>query len=71
MPNLQFISKTQRFKFPWIPLFIPDFEKFATEDRDLLLCPSRALKVYLDRKNDSRVTIDIDSLFLTYQKGVT
>ena len=71
LPNLQLISKTQRLKNPWIPSFIQDFKQFATEDRDLLLCPYRALRVYLDRTNDSRMTLDTDSLSLTYQIGVT
>ena len=47
LPNLQFLSKTQHLNNPWIPIFIPSFHNYATEDRDLLLCPYRALKMYI------------------------
>ena len=70
LPNLQFLSKTQRLNNPWIPIFIPSFHNFATEDRDLLLCPYRALKMYIKRTESQRKEIDSDSLFITYQKGV-
>ena len=35
-----------------------------------MLCPYRALNMYLKRTRDCRVTLDTDSLFLTYQKGI-
>ena len=70
LPNLQFLSKTQRLNNPWIPIFIPSFHNFATEARDLLLCPYRALKMYIKRTESQRKEIDSDSLFITYQKGV-
>ena len=70
LPNLQFLSKTQRLNNPWIPIFIPSFHNFATEARDLLLCPYRALKMYIKRTESQRKEIDLDSLFITYQKGV-
>jgi hypothetical protein len=43
---------------------------FATEARELLLCPYRALKMYIKRTESQRKEIDSDSLFITYQKGV-
>jgi hypothetical protein len=63
LPNLQFLSKTQRLNNPWIPIFIPSFNNFATEARDLLLCPYRALQMYIKRTESQRKEIDSDSLF--------
>ena len=68
LPNLQFIAKTQRLGKPWDPIFIPYFASLATEERDLLLCPCRALKQYLLRTKPLRG--NTDCLFITYQKGV-
>jgi len=70
LPNFQFLSKTQRLNNPWIPIFIPSFHNYATEARDLLLCPYRALKMYIKRTESQRKEIDSDCLFITYQKGV-
>ena len=50
--------------------FIPSFHNYATEARDLLLCPYMALKMYIKRTESQRKEIDSDSLFITYQKGV-
>ena len=70
LPNMNFISKTQRLNNPWLPIFIPSFNNFATEERDIKLCPYRALKIYIQR-NESRRTSDCkEALFITYQKGV-
>ena len=69
LPNFQFLSKTQRMGKPWSPLFISNFANFATEPKDLLLCPCRALKEYLKRMR-SYHTGETEQLFLTYQKGV-
>ena len=68
LPNLQFLSKTQRLNNPWIPIFIPSFHNYATE-----ICyfvHIRALKMYIKRTESQRKEIDSDSLFITYQKGV-
>jgi hypothetical protein len=35
-----------------------------------LLCPYKALKMYIKRTESQRKEIDSDSLFITYQKGV-
>ena len=70
LPNFQFLSKTQRLNNPWTPVFIPRFDSFATEANDLLLCPYRALKMYIKRTDSLRKEIDSESLFITYQKGV-
>ncbi|KAJ8320023.1 hypothetical protein KUTeg_001610 [Tegillarca granosa] len=51
----------------WNPLFIPQFDRFATDERDLLLCPCRSLKEYVKRTKSIRG--QIENLFLTYQKG--
>ena len=69
LPDLQFFSKTQRLNKPWTPIFIPAFNTYATDEKDLLLCPFRALKLYLER-NAARRSPNTDCLFLTYQKGV-
>lgn len=65
LPNIQFLAKTQRLGKPWKPIFIPEFNSFATDSRDLLLCPCRALKMYLKRTESSRG--DEKCLFLTYK----
>ena len=70
LPNFQFLSKTQRLNNPWTPIFIPRFDSFATEERDLLLCPYRALKMYIKRTDSRRKEIKSDNIFVTYQKGV-
>jgi hypothetical protein len=54
---------------PWIPIFIPFFHNFATEARDLLLFPYRALKMYIKRTESQRKEIDSDSLFLQSTEG--
>ena len=68
LPNLQFLAKTQRMQKPWNPIFIPEFNSFATDSRDLLLCPCRALKMYVQRTKDIRH--QEMCLFLTYQSGL-
>lgn len=70
LPNMQFISKTQRLNIPWRPIYMPSFNNFATEEKDLMLCPYRALKMYFDRTSDRRLSEDTNALFLTYEKGV-
>lgn len=70
LPDLQFLGKTQRLKNPWIPIFIPSFKEYATEEKDLKLCPCRALKMYIKRTQMKRSVDNIESLFLTYQKNV-
>ena len=67
LPNLQFLAKNQRLSRPWEPIFIPKFSAFATEREDLLLCPYRALKTYVDKTQSRRG--DKTQLFLTYQPG--
>ena len=70
LPNMNFISKTQRLNNPWFLIFIPSFNNFTTEERDIKLCPYRALKIFIQR-NESRRTSDCkEALFITYQKGV-
>ena len=65
LPNLNFLAKTQRLNKPWKPFFIPRFGRFATEDRDRLLCPCRSLHLYLARTKPLRK--DVKNLFITYQ----
>ena len=67
LPNLQFLAKTQRIGKAWKPYFIPKFDTFATDSEDILLCPCRALKIYLERTKGLRS--QILNLFITYQKG--
>ena len=49
---------------------MPSFNNFATEEKDLMLCPYIALKMYFDRTSDRRLSEDTNALFLTYEKGV-
>ncbi|KAJ8310227.1 hypothetical protein KUTeg_012092, partial [Tegillarca granosa] len=67
LPNLKFLAKSQRLGKVWNPLFIPKFDRYATDERDLLLCPCRSLKEYVKRTKSIRG--QIENLFLTYQKG--
>ncbi|XP_062613927.1 uncharacterized protein LOC134275683 [Saccostrea cucullata] len=68
LPNLQFLAKTQRLGRAWNPIFIPRFDRFATESDDLLLCPCRCLKMYRKRTRDIRD--QNEPLFITYQKNL-
>ena len=67
LPNIQFLAKTQRLGKPWTPVFIPEFNQFATDSRDLLLCPCRAIRMYIRRTENIRSVSEC--LFLTYQPG--
>ena len=44
------------------------FDSYASDPEDILLCPCRALRIYLDRTRSLRG--NVDNLFLTYQKGL-
>ena len=68
LPNLQFLAKTQRVNKAWKPYFIPIFDSYASDPEDILLCPCRALRIYLDRTRS--LGGNVDNLFLTYQKGL-
>ena len=68
LPNLQFLAKTQRVNKAWKPYFIPIFDSYASDPEDILLCPCRALRIYLDRTRSLRG--NVENLFLTYQKGL-
>ena len=52
----------------WKPCFIPIFDSYASDRKEVLLCPCRALRIYLDRTKSLRG--NVDNLFLTYQKGI-
>ena len=54
LPNLKFLAKTQRLGKPWSAMFVPEFNTYATDCRDLLLCPCRAVKMYLKRTKSLR-----------------
>lgn len=54
LPDLQFLAKTQKANKAWKPMFIPRFDRLATDDKDLLLCPCRCLEEYLKRTKDLR-----------------
>ena len=49
-------------------MFIPKFDHYATDDKDLLLCPCRCLEEYVRRTKDLRQTTE--NLFITYQPGL-
>ncbi|XP_063442143.1 uncharacterized protein LOC134722452 [Mytilus trossulus] len=66
LPNMQFLAKTQTLNKPWEPVFIPKFENYATDPKDLLLCPCRALLAYIKRTEVLRKS---QRLFVTYQKN--
>ena len=67
LPNLKFLAKTQRLGKPWSAMFVPEFNTYATDCRDLLLCPCRAVKMYLKRTKSLRK--GEEALFLTYKSG--
>ena len=66
-PKLKFLAKNQRANKAWSSWFIPDFKKHTNKAKDLVLCPCRCLKVYLERTRDIRV--NEEALFITYQEG--
>lgn len=66
LPNMQFLAKTQTLSRPWQPVFIPKFNNLATDENDLLLCPCRALTIYISRTEGLRKS---DRLFITHQKN--
>ncbi|KAK3092126.1 hypothetical protein FSP39_025396 [Pinctada imbricata] len=67
LPNLNFLAKTQRLGKPWDPLFVPEFNTYATEARDQLLCPCRALRMYVKRTKTLRNRET--ALFVTYKQN--
>ena len=48
-------------------MVIPDFKKQSNKARDLILCPCRCLKAYIERTESLRG--EKKELFITYQEG--
>ena len=67
MPKLKFLAKNQRLGKVWAAWFLPDFKRFTNKAKDLVLCPCRCLKAYVNRTRDLRS--NKEELFITYQKG--
>ena len=67
LPKFNFLAKKQRMRKAWSAWFIPDFRKCSRNAKDLILCPCRCLKNYLERTKSLRG--DIEALFITYKKG--
>ena len=66
-PKLEFLAKNQRANKAWSSWFIPDFKKHSNKAKDLVLCPCRCLKAYLEKTKSLRG--DKEELFITYQEG--
>ena len=66
-PKLKFLAKNQRAKKAWSAWFIPDFRKYTNRAKDLVLCPCRCLRVYIERTQERRD--DSETLILTCQEG--
>ena len=67
MLNLPFMARNRKVNKAWSPWFIPSFDNFTQDDKDLLLCPCRCLKMYL--KKSSSYRLNNEALFITYQEG--
>ncbi|KAK6171835.1 hypothetical protein SNE40_018260 [Patella caerulea] len=67
LPNINFLAKTQRIGKTWTPIYIPKFNNMASDPKDLLLCPCRALDAYIDHTKNLRS--NESQLFITYQEG--
>ena len=65
--NPQFMAKNESLKNPGKHIFLARFDKFTSIHEEKLMCPCRALKVYLDRTAPLRESES--PLFLTYKKG--
>ena len=66
-PKLEFLAKNQRANKAWSSWFIPDFKKQSNKAKDLILCPCRCLKAYIERTESLRG--ERKELFITYQEG--
>ena len=67
IPKFEFLAKNQRMHKAWSPWFIPDFRKGSRNARDLILCPCRCIRTYLERTTYLRG--GIEALFITYKVG--
>lgn len=64
LPNLQSLAVTQRLGKAWNPIFIPKFDRFATDSNDLLLCPCWCLKTCRKKTKKSKWSSDIKRILI-------
>ena len=65
--NPEFMAKNESLTNPGKPIFLARFDKFTTVDEDKLMCPCRALEIYI--KRTAQLRRSAKQLFLTYKKG--
>lgn len=69
LTNLQFVAKNEAPKYPGRDIFLASFDQFISSPEEGLMCPCRALSVYLKKTKPVR---NLESrLFLTFKKGST
>ena len=67
LTNRKFLAKNEALKNPGKDIFLSSFDQFVSGPEEALMCPCRALSVYLKRTKALR---DSESrLFLTFNKG--
>lgn len=65
--NPHFMAKNESLKNPGKDIFLAKFDNFTSVEEDKLLCPCRALKIYL--KKVAPIRKSHSQLFLTHKKG--
>jgi len=65
--NPHFMAKNESLRNPGKDIFLAKFENFTSVEEDKLLCPCRALKIYLKKVAPARE--GHSQLFLTHKKG--
>jgi len=66
LTNPKFMAKNESLKNPGKDIFLAKFDRFTSIEEDKLLCPCRALRIYLKRVSELRKS---SQLFQTYKKG--
>ena len=67
LTNREFLAKNESLRNPGQDIFLASFDQYTSIEEELMMCPCRALKIYLDRTKALRG--GIDQLFLTHKKG--
>ena len=67
LTNREFLAKNESLKNPGQDIFLASFDQFSSSDEENLMCPCRALAIYLNRTKAVRE--GNTQLFLTHKKG--
>ena len=67
LTNRDFMAKNESLNNPGQDIFLASFDQFTSVEEDLLMCPCRALAIYMNRTEALRE--GKEHLFITYKKG--